>query len=71
MSGPVTYQLKDSIATITMDDGKVNAFTPETFKELNTAFDQAVTDRAVVVFTGREGVFSAGFDLGVLRTGGP
>lgn len=24
MSMPITYQLKDSIPTITMDDGKVN-----------------------------------------------
>ena len=71
MSGPVTYQLEDSIATITMDDGKVNVFTLQMFKELNTAFDQALADRAVVVFTGREGVFSAGFDLGMLRSGGP
>ena len=24
MSSPATYQLRDSVATITMDDGKVN-----------------------------------------------
>lgn len=71
MSGLVTYRLKDSIATITMDDGKVNALSLQMFKELNTALDQAVTDRAVVLFTGREGVFSAGFDLKVLGAGGP
>ena len=71
MNGPVTYQLMDSIATIAMDDGKVNVLSLQMFKELNTALDQARTDRAVVVLTGREGVFSAGFDLGVLRAGGP
>lgn len=71
MDNPVTYELTDSIATITMDDGKVNALSPQLFKELNAAFDQAKTDQAVVVFTGREGVFSAGFDLGILGAGGP
>ena len=71
MTGPVTYQLGNSIATIAMDDGKVNVLSLQMFKELNTALDQAQTDRAVVVLTGREGVFSAGFDLGALRAGGP
>ena len=70
MSNIVTYQLEDSIATITMDDGKVNALSLQMFSELNSAFDQADTDKAVVVYTGREGKFSAGFDLGVLRAGG-
>ncbi len=70
MSDIVTYQLEDAIATITMDDGKVNALSPQMFSELNAAFDQAKTDGAVVVFTGREGKFSAGFDLGVLGAGG-
>ena len=70
MSDIVTYQLEDAIATITMDDGKVNALSPQMFSELNAAFDQAKADGAVVVFTGREGKFSAGFDLGVLGAGG-
>lgn len=55
MSDVVKYELKDSIATIVMDDGKVNALTLEMFKELNSALDQAETDKAVVVLTGREG----------------
>lgn len=71
MESLVTYQLEESIATITMDDGKVNALSLTMFTALNAAFDRAETDRAIVVFTGREGRFSAGFDLGVLRTGGP
>ena len=71
MNGPVTYQLKDSIATIAMDDGKVNALSLQMLTELNSALERARSDRAVVVLTGREGVFSAGFDLRVLRAGGP
>ena len=67
---PVTYQAKDSICTITMDDGKVNVLSVQMLSDLNGALDQALADRAVVVLTGSEGVFSAGFDLGTLRAGG-
>jgi enoyl-CoA hydratase len=70
MSTLVTYRIGDSIATITMDDGKVNALSPQMLSGLDHALDQAVADRAVVVLTGRPGVFSAGFDLRVLRAGG-
>ena len=67
----VTYRVENSIATITMDDGKRNALSPQMFSELNGAFDQALADRACVVLTGRPGAFSAGFDLRVLMAGGP
>jgi enoyl-CoA hydratase len=66
----VTYQPGDSIATVTMDDGKVNALSLQMLMELNVTLDRATEDGAVVVLTGREGVFSAGFDLAVLRAGG-
>jgi enoyl-CoA hydratase len=71
MPTPVTYELEDGIATITMDDGKVNVMSLEMLTEIGGALDRALADRAVVVLTGREGVFSAGFDLPVLRAGGP
>jgi enoyl-CoA hydratase len=70
MESLVSYQLESSVATLTMDDGKVNALSPRMVSELNRALDQALADRAVVVLTGRRGVFSAGFDLPVLRAGG-
>ena len=66
----VTYDLNGSVATITMDDGKVNALSPQMFAELATSFDRAANDNAVVVLSGRPGIFSAGFDLSVLRGGG-
>ena len=71
MSSPATYQLKDSVATITMDDGKVNVMSVAMLSALNDALDRAVADRAVVVLTGRPGTFSAGFDLKTLTAGGP
>ena len=66
----VSYRLADAVATITMDDGKVNALSLQMLGELNAALDRAEADQAVVVLTGREGRFSAGFDLAVLRAGG-
>jgi len=67
----VTYRQAAATATITMDDGKVNARSPQMFDELNSALDRAEAAGATVVLAGREGVFSAGFDLGILRAGGP
>ena len=66
----VTYELSESIATITLDDGKVNVLAPVMLSEINAALDQAEADHAVVVLTGRPGLFSAGFDLKVLNAGG-
>jgi enoyl-CoA hydratase len=66
----LSYDLTDGVARITMDDGKVNALSPAMFAQLNAAFDRAAADEAVVMLRGRQGVFSAGFDLKVLSAGG-
>ncbi|HZB71759.1 MAG TPA: crotonase/enoyl-CoA hydratase family protein [Acidimicrobiales bacterium] len=65
------YELEDAVATITMDDGKVNALSPAMLAALGEALDRAADDRAVVVLRGRAGTFSAGFHLPTLRAGGP
>ena len=66
----VVSERDDAITTITMDDGKVNALSVRMLAGLNAALDQAEADGAAVVLAGREGIFSAGFDLRVLRGGG-
>lgn len=70
MSQLVTYEPAGPIARITMDDGKVNVMSPDMLGALHEAFDRAEADGAIVVLTGREGIFSAGFDLKILRHGG-
>jgi enoyl-CoA hydratase len=65
MAESTSYELDGRIATITMDDGKVNVLSIEMLQALHAAFDRAEEDNAVVVLTGREGYFSAGFDLKV------
>lgn len=63
MSELTTYELVDGIATITLDDGKVNALSPAMLGSIGERLDRAEADEAVVVMTGRERTFSAGFDL--------
>lgn len=70
MSSLVTFHRHDAIATIAMDDGKRNVLSLDMFAALASALDRAEAERATVVLTGREGVFSAGFDLRVLMAGG-
>jgi enoyl-CoA hydratase len=66
----VTYRRDESVAIITMDDGKVNALGPAMLAEINGALDQAESeDAGAVVIAGNERVFSGGFDLKVFRSG--
>ena len=66
----VHYDLRDGIATVRIDDGKRNALAPAVLREIYAAFDRAEADKAIVILTGREEVFSAGFDLKVMNRGG-
>jgi enoyl-CoA hydratase len=69
-SNTVHYELQGRIATIRIDDGKRNALSPAVLREIYRALDRAESDRAAVIFTGRDDVFSAGFDLKVMKRGG-
>ena len=66
----VQYSLQGGIATLRIDDGKRNALSPEVLRAIYRALDRAESDVAIVIITGRESVFSAGFDLGVMKRGG-
>lgn len=63
MHMPVTYEIEDGVALLTMDDGKVNALSIEMFAALNEALSKAEDDKAIPIITGRDGIFSAGFDM--------
>lgn len=70
MNNPVSYRREDPIATITLDDGKVNALGPAMQQAIGEALDQADRDDVgAVVIAGNQRVLSGGFDLKVL-TGG-
>ena len=67
MADLVHYSLAGGVATITLDDGKRNALSPEMLRQIYAAFDRAEAARAIIILTGREQVFSAGFDLKVMK----
>lgn len=64
------YQLSDGVATIKLDDGKVNALSLAMQAEIGAAIDRAEADGAAIVLTGRSGMFTAGFDLATIGAGG-
>ncbi|MGQ0711999.1 MAG: crotonase/enoyl-CoA hydratase family protein [Rhodoferax sp.] len=69
MSELLAYQLDDGIATLTLSNGKVNAFSPALIDALNAALDRAEADKAVVILTGQPGILSGGYDLKVMTAG--
>ena len=67
---PVTMSLVGPVALVGIDDGKVNALTPDLLDGLFGALDAAEANAGAVVLAGRPGVFCAGLDLNVMRGGG-
>jgi enoyl-CoA hydratase len=72
----VNYEQSEAVATITLDDGKVNVLGPVMQQHIHAALDQA--EQAVgsgevkaVVLTGNNRVFSGGFDLAIFGSGDP
>lgn len=68
MSELIDYQLEDGIATLTLNNGKVNAISPDVVAAFNAALDRAEQDRAVVIITGQPGILSAGYDLKIMTS---
>ena len=59
----IELSLDGDIATIAMDDGRANALNPPRIADFLDAFDEAESKAKAIIITGREGVFSGGFDL--------
>lgn len=70
MSDTVTYALQDTIALVTIDDGKANALSFDVIHALHGGLDRAEADGATaLVIGGRAGMLTGGFDLNVMRGG--
>lgn len=65
----VTVTIDDGVAVVRIDDGKANAVSHDVIDALHAALDRAGSDAAAVAIVGREGKFSAGFDLSVMTQG--
>lgn len=70
MSTIVQHKIDGDIGIITMDDGKVNAFSFEMIKQVNEALDHLESQVKAIILTGREGKFCGGFDLQTMKAGG-
>ena len=64
-----TLTSKDDISIITLDDGKANVFSPKMIQDVNECLDNVPTESGAIIITGREGMFSAGFDLKIISAG--
>lgn len=67
----VSRHLDGDVVIIQMDDGKANALSASMISEVTAGLADAERDQSVsaVVLAGREGKFSAGFDLSVMQSG--
>jgi enoyl-CoA hydratase len=68
----LTVTVADGIATLTMDDGKANAFDAELLDAIRTtvtAFEGGDAVRAVVL-RGRPGILGGGMNLKIIQAGG-
>jgi len=71
MSDSVSFQSAGDVAILRIDDGKANALSPAVLDAIGGCLDQAEEAGQAVLLVGRPGRFSAGFDLSVMREGGP
>jgi len=65
----VTCDHRDGVALVRMDDGKANALSHAAIDSLHRALDETEKEGEAVVWAGRPGRFSGGFDLAVMRSG--
>ena len=70
MTAIVTTEIIDGVALLCMDDGKANAMSLAMQQQIHEGLDLAEQHNVPVVLTGRDGIFSAGFDLKTLAAGG-
>jgi enoyl-CoA hydratase len=62
-AGPVSVEVRDEIAVVTLDRPKANAFNPELVAALSGALAANAKARGVVLASSTPGIFSAGWDL--------
>ena len=65
----VNYSEVDGIATIELADGGSNLLSPAMITAVNEALDRAQVNADAIVLTGKGSIFSAGFDLKVMKMG--
>jgi enoyl-CoA hydratase len=69
MSELLSYELRDHVAILKMDDGKANALSHEMLGAIHESLDRAEKEAKALLLVGREGKFCAGFDLKTMMSG--
>src|ERR1700759_4421519 len=66
----ISYVERDGVASILLDDGKVNVMSIDMLSDIGAALDRAERSAGLVVLRStRPGIFSAGFDLKIFAAG--
>lgn len=68
---PITLRKEGNISIITIDDGKANVFSFTMTSALSDALDEIDKKEGAVVIEGRDGIYSGGFDLNVVKGNDP
>jgi enoyl-CoA hydratase len=68
-TGLLDYRLDGDVAVLTYDDGKANVYGPAGLAAIHEGLDRAEEEARAVLLVGRDGKFSAGFDLSVMTSG--
>lgn len=68
---PVTLRKEGNLSIITIDDGKANVFGVPMTSALIAALDEIDVTQGAVVIEGRDGIYSGGFDLNVIKDPDP
>jgi enoyl-CoA hydratase len=70
MQTRVSYVERDEVASIFLDDGKVNVMSTAMLADIASALDRAEKSAEIVVLRSkRPGIFTAGFDLKIFAAG--
>ena len=63
------YELDENVAVLRFDDGKANVVSHAFIDALFEGLDRAEKEASAVIISGREGMFSGGFDLEEFKKG--
>ena len=63
------FELCGNVALLRIDDGKANAVGHVFLDDINAGLDRAGQEAKAVILRGRQGMFSAGFDLAEFKKG--
>jgi enoyl-CoA hydratase len=69
VSDSVNVSIEDGVCVVRLDDGKANAVSHDLIDAVHAALDRSEAEATAVAIIGREGKFSAGFDLSVMSQG--